>query len=69
MAWGLTSFNLSVCILCEKLVSFLNISFGHLIIGNIKMCPGVAECFGDVDLNFKSVVKVFLRSLFYVCQL
>ena len=50
-----------------QLVSFLNISFGHLIVGNIKMCRGVAECFGDVDLNFKSVVKVFLRSLFFMC--
>ena len=31
------------------------------------MCRGVAECFGDVDLNFKSVVKAFLRSLFFMC--
>lgn len=28
------------------------------------MCPGVAECFGDVDLNFKSVVKSFFAVSF-----
>lgn len=52
MEWRVTSFNLSVCIFCEKLVS-LSISLGHLILDNTKMCPGVAECFGDIDLKFK----------------
>lgn len=43
-------------------------SLDHLILDNIRMCPGVAECFGDVDLHFKLTVKVFLKSVFHVCQ-
>lgn len=46
------------------MVSLLNVFPLHLFLGNIKICSRVTD-WGNIDMNFKFVVKVFLFFFFF----